>query len=97
MVTGRVLSVQGDIHTFATIIRQNTTQSPIPGRLRVRALMGLNSDWRFATRPMPSCNRNVSFTGQIAAFEDGVVVVVVDGITHLPLGADGIAVLRDLR
>lgn len=89
-VSGRVLCVQRDIHAFTMIVQQHTTQTPF-GRLKVRALMGFTTELPFSAAPLR--NRNVSLTGCVAAFEDGVVVITVDSFTHLPSAAHSRAVL----
>ena len=63
-------------------IQQHTMWSTV-GRLKVRALLGFLTEMASPIRASPVRACNVSLTGQIAAFEDGVVVIVVDGITHL--------------
>lgn len=82
-VSGRILSVQRDIHTFTMTVQQYTMWSTVRC-LKVRALLGFSTEMASSIRVSPFWACNISLTGWIAAFKDGVVIIVVDGLMHLP-------------
>lgn len=82
--SGRVISVQTDIHTFTMIVRQVVVGTESCVRLRIRGLLGREPFWPRATPFLPAPHSLVAFTGNLVAFRGGVAVVALDDMTFLP-------------
>lgn len=83
-ISGQVLAVQTDIHTFVMTIRQNISGAPVKERLKIRVLLGFNAVWPDTHVRLPVQNGLVSFTGEFLAFEGGVALVGLDDIAYIP-------------
>ena len=84
IASGRVTAVEHSLNTFALTIWQIVVRGSALAHLSLRAVMGLNPEWRQPNHRIPLSGRVVMLTGDILTVENGVVVVAVDDIAFLP-------------
>lgn len=82
-LSGQVLAIQRDIHTFVMTIRQQVGGAPHKRRLKIHALLGFNPLWPHTQVCLLVKNKLVSFTGDFLAFESSVALVGLDDIAFI--------------
>ncbi|KAH9015516.1 hypothetical protein EDB85DRAFT_2025059 [Lactarius pseudohatsudake] len=83
-VSGRVTSLQRQIHTFTVSLSQMIRQAPTHRDINIRGVLGIRPMWPDRSHHLPCTNNNVTFTGDLLTYDTDVAVVAVDDMTYLP-------------
>lgn len=83
IVSGRVTAVERLLNTFAITVWQIVVRGSALSHLCLRAVMGLNAEWRQPNHRFPAIGSIVMITGDVLAVEESVVSVAVNDIALL--------------
>ena len=84
-VSGSVCAVQQDISAFTLVLHQTREGASPQGSLKVRGLMAMTASPYLpcGLQALPRPGATLTMSGQIAVYQFGVLVILVDTVSHL--------------